>query len=1747
MGASNSTLGNKCWEGWNFNPDLSQNTPAWKPFKAVPNIYEEPSKTAFTVDGINYNLKSFKSHTVEVVPSASSYSGEVVIPATFEDEGITYKVTSVADSAFLGASITSVTIPQSVVKLGVRAFGNCASLASISGVTATTELGAYCFEGCSSLATPPMFDSMTYIPEGLYSGTPITELTFSDKTETVGARAFANCGKLTQLTLPKTLRTIRDEAFAGCNALSQIYVAATTPLSFNENVFSAETYANAVVTVPAHLESVYKASPVWSKFANLHEMEVDMAEGDRFVVDNIAYKVLSLEPGHAKAALTYHTVPGKAISDYYIKQAQAAYEGDIVVPSSVTYKGMDFAVTEMTDSAFYYATAATSVKLPDHFKKISSYAFYYTDKITSIDIPESCKSFADNAFASCRGLTHIEYPSEVEYFGKRVNSSCSKLETVVLPQNIDTLPDYSFFYCSAMKTIDLPASVKHIETNALSYTGLTEIELSESITTLPDFSSCKNLEKIIAKGQLTGITKFNNCENLKYIIWGDDAQGEIKYPEEVDGAYDFKLPEGITRIEPYAFNNCKHINVVFKFNNTLFFIGENAMKSSGQREAILPESVEMIKTYAFESSNVKTIVLGSNVNYTEDYMILKVPADTVYLLGTTPWTLYKSPGITKSQNSFNHGYGSDYAHIVVPTGYSDVFKAADRWPSRTKSINEPTIVGLSVEDALTVDGVTATLDVEPIMEFDIKGMPEAFVKGNKMHAFKKLHTAQLVVGKVGEDDYMVCHASYDNEGVYHCKFPTLEERTEYYYEFSVCAGEGIEATTGRKTFATGDRVSIDPAKVKMWVGEGSDSTAVTIRFADGHGMDNLVMGVRHNAGATDAEIVDMAVQGNSRLSRIEGGYAYDNTGRGADFAEGYDHKSVDDADNAWHIFRMGSFIALDYCPADASDFRSLDYAFYMPAADEVGAWLPSDYVVTLADGVLSVPVYVNAGEGGTVNSFSFNRHDADGMTSSAVVSNVTIPNAAAGNTMATLTVQGVGEVYLQVRPRLNNANGSYSEYCHLTVLKPEVAVASMAFAEPEVSLGFNKTYAPTINFNPEDATYTALAWQSSNTAVATVNATTGEVKTNATAGTAVITATYKYNPEVKAEFTINASLQVPVSDIILGDGSKFINLGYMDIYALTPTILPENADYQEVDVVLSNTDVATTYSVSAFNPSRRYFELVTHQVGTVDVTLKAKDGSGVAATYRFIVNEPDRTPAADSYQDGTIWLNEEWFGHCNGSLNYITSDGDVVYNAYETQNPWQAFGATSQYGTVYGGYLFVMSKQANDRGDTRNNGGGRLVVADAKTLQRVASFDELGGDGRAVVGVNPGKVYVGTNAGIRVLNFADGEFVLADEPVSGIAAGSAYAGQIGEMIAAGRYVFALKQSTGLLVIDAETDACVATIEDANAAGVAQTPDGSVWFAAGDKIYRIHPATAEVEETYTLPEGQSITCMWGSWKAANFFASSKENVLYWGAGSVYRWQVDEELPTEPFFTLDLDGAVANTKQAQYGTMRYDSRSNQVLMATTHGASSNYRYSWLHFINGANGELDRTIALKPYYWFPALPIFPDKYEPELTIDAIALHIEDGALEIGLDEFVNDPDNLNCNVKISLDNFESDLATVALDGRTLAITPLSTGEFDLAFTLESNGKVARCVVPVAIDTTDGAAGIKAADGRLWYAGGCLEITGYEGYVFTISDVNGRMLHRFDIERDVTSVPMPLPAGVYMAQGKSADGCVSLKFIVK
>lgn len=434
--------------------------------------------------------------------------------------------------------------------------------------------------------------------------------------------------------------------------------------------------------------------------------------------------------------------------------------------------------------------------------------------------------------------------------------------------------------------------------------------------------------------------------------------------------------------------------------------------------------------------------------------------------------------------------------------------------------------------------------------------------------------------------------------------------------------------------------------------------------------------------------------------------------------------------------------------------------------------------------------------------------------------------------------------------------------------------------------------------------------------------------------------------------------------------------------------------------------------------------------------------------------------SSNNFTNGYFIVNEEWFGHTNGSVNFVDNNGNVNYRVYSNANNNQAFGATTQYGTIYGDKFYFISKQAADGGDTQYAPGGRLVVANASTMQKIAGFNNIGGgDGRSFVGVNEHKGYIGASNGIYTFDI-DNLQVGSLIPTTG--GGSQYAGQIGNMIRTSQYVFAVKQAAGILVINPNTDTVVTTIAG-SFHSIVQAKDGSIWTVQDQKVVNINPVTFAKTE-YAIPTTKYIGS-WGAWNAGSFTASNQQNALYWinsinsfaSGTQIVKFDVNTKTFNENFAAIP--GQTGTYKQIPYGAaLRVNPVTDEIILNTTEsGYGAHYQKNWIHTFNNT-GTLINTKVLNDYYWFPAITVFPDTTNPVVSNTFPSQVSVNSATTIDLKTVISDGDNLAAAIVKSIkSNSNTAVVSAVINANEeLVLTPQGSGTADIVLSFNSNGKV-------------------------------------------------------------------------------------------
>lgn len=550
------------------------------------------------------------------------------------------------------------------------------------------------------------------------------------------------------------------------------------------------------------------------------------------------------------------------------------------------------------------------------------------------------------------------------------------------------------------------------------------------------------------------------------------------------------------------------------------------------------------------------------------------------------------------------------------------------------------------------------------------------------------------------------------------------------------------------------------------------------------------------------------------------------------------------------------------------------------------------------------------------------------------------------------------------------------------------------------------------------------------------------------------------------------------------------------------------------------------------------------QAGATYLFLYEKaDGSRPDYTGAVAVEPYEQAPV--DYTQGLFLVNEDWYGWDNGTVNFLTSDGRWVYRAFRRENPGETLGVTTQYGAIYGGRFFFVSKQASSTADAST--GGRLVVADALTLKRVAAFDEIGGDGRSFVGVDEHTAYIGTSSGITRLDL---ESMSLGETIAGTGGeGGLYAGQIGAMVRAGSYVFAAKQAVGVLVIDATTHTLHVTIDLPTISTLTLGRDGGVWAADATSLVRIDVATLETRSRL-LPDDCRVSSTWGAWNAGSLCAAYRKNFLYFAnekENQIARYHILTDELDADFFTLPDQGR-AYVQQFQGAGLRVDPRNDRLIVtATQSGYLSHYMNNWVHVVDGLSGELLGTVELEPYYWFPALPVFPDNEAPVIALpDRLSIGRE--PVKISLLEAVTDADNLSASIVSAVEVEDSSVATARISGYDLTVSGVSIGDTRLTLTVNSNGKKATRTVDVQVTEASGIDEAMCTAVEAWPnpVHDRLTIVAVDGSVFGLVDLRGIPVCRGVVSGGKAAVDLSsIAPGIYVLTVQNGGSVKNMRIV--
>ncbi len=490
-------------------------------------------------NGVVYTVSKSNVTIAKSNTTTGVYTGEIEIPETFEEGGITYTVVGIDMNAFKNSTVTKVTLPKTCVKIGANAFNGCTELTNYPIPEEVTSFGNGAFNGCSKITE-------AFIPAGVTGAlisnqfakcSSLKKLTFRSSTETLkltngmwggdstqwyppieeivigrnlsydGYKSNQNPLRgyktLTKVTFDGEATAIYGEMFASCQVLSTVDIKDSKITSIGAQAFKSCPALTSIVLPAAVAEVSSSVFADCSALANVQLGNVTTI-ADYAFSNCKALKSLSLPE-------TLNTIQSNAFIN-------SGLEGVVTLPSALTSVG----------TSAYAGTNITGVALPASITTIGNAAFAPVSTLASITLADGNANFkVENGVLTTadgkrllvtahQGINFDNFNNSTVESVDNYGLAFSPYETVILP-NVTSFGNYAF-YKAAVKSFTLYSKAT-TGSNMFNGSALKNLVIEDGRNEIPQglCDGCQELSDVAFSNTTTNVMKnaFANCPKLE--------------------------------------------------------------------------------------------------------------------------------------------------------------------------------------------------------------------------------------------------------------------------------------------------------------------------------------------------------------------------------------------------------------------------------------------------------------------------------------------------------------------------------------------------------------------------------------------------------------------------------------------------------------------------------------------------------------------------------------------------------------------------------------------------------------------------------------------------------------------------------------------------------------------------------------------------------------------------------------------------------------------------------------------------------------------------------------------------------------------------------------------------------------------------------------------------------------------------------------------------------------------------------
>ena len=466
--------------------------------------------------------------------------------------------------------LETIEIPETVTKIGLRAFYYCGSLASINISSSVTELGDHCFYYCKKLSNITIAYGIAKIPDYcFYSGYSLTEIRLPESITEVGSSGFDGCYALASINIPNRVTRIGAKCFSYCTALKEIKL----PDSLIE--IGSSAFDSCMGLASIDFESV-------PSFIGRIDTRVFLSNNEH---------ILSLN--------TWGCINNVSVSNI-------TETVDFIVPEGVN---------SIPASCFSSCTSLKTVKLPETITEIGSSAFNSCSDLVNINIPYGVTVIPARCFSQCRSLETVELSGSITKIGEYAFQGCEKLTSIEIPANVTSIRDECFFECQSLVNVTMGVNAR---ASGVFYSVKT-IKIFDGASRIPAefFFDCSTLETVELPESIEEISvrAFFGCSNLTHIVFASTPSFISKIGIHIVLSTNNRSLIGITPENSELSINGRAVTDIGEFSGITIPITKISSGCFYDCQSLveidIPDSVEYVSSGAFrDCSSLTNITMG---------------------------------------------------------------------------------------------------------------------------------------------------------------------------------------------------------------------------------------------------------------------------------------------------------------------------------------------------------------------------------------------------------------------------------------------------------------------------------------------------------------------------------------------------------------------------------------------------------------------------------------------------------------------------------------------------------------------------------------------------------------------------------------------------------------------------------------------------------------------------------------------------------------------------------------------------------------------------------------------------------------------------------------------------------------------------------------------------------------------------------------------------------------------------------